>query len=203
MSDANVTENEDARDEPLEPADVLQAAAASVESPAEADQRPEEAKLGPRLSDVPQELNLANERALRAQAELENFRKRIRREMDEERRYVSVPLIAELLPVIDNLDRALEAAEQSEGTSSLLEGVKMVRTQLAAVLERFHCRSITAVGSPFDPNLHEAIGKESSDEIGAGAVTRMVRTGYQLHDRVVRPSQVLVSSGPAPTEEDE
>jgi len=193
MSEANVAPNEDAHEEPSNEDQAM-----PVEP---ADPPLENADARPELFDLPDELNRANERALRAQAELENFRKRTRREMDEDRRYASLPLIADLLPAIDNLDRAVEAAEQSEGGSGLLEGVKMVRSQLFGVLERFHCRRIEAIGTIFDPNLQEAIGKESSEEHAAGVVTRVVGIGYQLHDRVVRPSQVLVSSGPAPIQE--
>ncbi len=143
------------------------------------------------------ELEQAREQLLRTQAELENFRKRARRELEQERRYALLPLISELLPVLDNLARAVEAAEQSDDATGLLEGVKMVSSQLQAALEKHHCRPIEAAGAPFDPNLHEAIGEEPSDEQPSGTVTRVTRVGYQLHDRVVRPSQVLISAGAA------
>ena len=142
------------------------------------------------------ELEAANDRVLRAQAELENFRKRTRRELDDQRRYANLPLLGDLLPVLDNLDRAVEAAEQSDSTSGLLAGVKMVSSQMLAVLLQHGCRPIEANGVAFDPNLHEAIGKEPSAESAEGIVTRITRVGYQLHDRVVRPPQVLISAGP-------
>jgi len=142
------------------------------------------------------ELDAANDRVLRAQAELENFRKRTRRDLDDERRYANLPLLGDLLPVLDNLDRAVEAAEQTDATSGLLAGVKMVSSQMLAVLAQFGCRPIEANGVAFDPNLHEAIGKEPAAESAEGIVTRVVREGYRLHDRVVRPPQVLISAGP-------
>jgi len=142
------------------------------------------------------ELESANERILRSQAELENFRKRTRRELDDQRRFANLPLLGDLLPVLDNLDRAVEAAEQTDSTTGLLAGVKMVSSQMLAVLVQHGCRPIEADGVTFDPNLHEAIGKEPSAEAKEGTVTRVTRAGYQLHDRVVRPSQVLISSGP-------
>ena len=142
------------------------------------------------------ELEAANDRVLRAQAELENFRKRTRRELDDQRRYANLPLLGDLLPVLDNLDRAVEAAEQTDSTSGLLAGVKMVSSQMLAVLLQHGCRPIEANGVAFDPNLHEAIGKEPSAELAEGIVTRITRVGYQLHDRVVRPPQVLISAGP-------
>jgi len=142
------------------------------------------------------ELEQANGRALRAQAELENFRKRSRREVDEQLRYASLPVISDLLPALDNLDRAVAAAEGHDNSASLLEGVKMVAAQLMAILDKHHCRPIEAVGSPFDPHLHEALAQEPSAELPAGYVTRLARAGYKLHDRVIRPAQVLVSTGP-------
>jgi molecular chaperone GrpE len=142
------------------------------------------------------ELAAANDRVLRSQAELENFRKRTRRELDDQRRFANLPLLGDLLPVLDNLDRAVEASEQSDSTSGLLTGVKMVSSQLLAVLLQHGCLPIEADGVAFDPNLHEAIGKEPSAETAEGTVTRVTRVGYQLHDRVVRPPQVLISSGP-------
>lgn len=154
------------------------------------------------LTNLRGELNEANDRFLRSQAELENYRKRARRELEDEKRYAALPLLRDLLHVLDNLDRAIEAAEKNQNSGSLLEGVKMVAVQLNTYLEQHHCRRIPAVGLTFDPHQHEAIAQEPSVEHAAGTVTRVARHGYQLHDRVVRPAQVLVSLGPpaAPAE---
>ncbi len=143
------------------------------------------------------ELAEARGRALRAQAELENFRKRIRREIDAERRYATLPLIRDLLPVIDNLDRALAAVDSDDAASGLLEGVQMVSRQLQSVLEQHHCQVIDAAGVSFDPMCHEAIAEQPSDECPAGTVMEVAQIGYRLHDRVIRPTQVIVSKGPA------
>jgi|SRR5687767_7258109 len=140
------------------------------------------------------ELAEASDRTLRIQAELENYRKRMRRELEDERRYAIVPLAKDLLVVVDNLERALEAARQAEGGQELLEGVKMVASQLDGVLQQHHCQRIAAVGEPFDPNQHQAIAQEPSD-LPSGTVTRAVQSGYKLYDRVIRPAQVFVSSG--------
>ena len=140
-------------------------------------------------------LQHADERVLRAQAELENYRKRARREIEEERRYAHLPLVADLLPVLDNLNRAIGAAEQNEGAAGLLDGVKMVATQLLGVIETNQCQRIADMGEPFDPNLHEAIGQEPSSEYESGIICRVTRSGYRLHERVVRPSQVMISTG--------
>jgi molecular chaperone GrpE len=152
------------------------------------------------VDELRRQLAEANDRTLRAQAELENFRKRVRREMEDERRYAALSVIRDLLGVLDNLERAVEAAEKSEtkgGTSAgLLDGVKMVVQQFSAVLAQHHCRRIEAVGQPFDPNLHEAVGQEPTEQYPPGTVVRELRSGYLLHDRVLRPSQVLISTVP-------
>jgi len=165
-----------------------------------------------KIADLEAQLQDANERALRSQAELENFRKRSQRELADERRYAVVPFVRELLPVVDNLQRAIDAAEhrsphaphedaasrsETPTVDSLLAGVQMVASQLEAILKAHQCVPIEAVGAPFDPNIHEAIGQEPSDEYPAGTVSRAFQAGFKLHDRVIRPAQVFVSTGPA------
>ncbi|MCG8583442.1 MAG: nucleotide exchange factor GrpE [Pirellulales bacterium] len=152
------------------------------------------------IDDVDQlrdEFAQANDRALRAAAELENFRRRARQQIDDERRYASVPLLQGLLPVLDNIDRAIEAADGSSGGEGLLEGFKIVASQMLGVLAQFHCEPIDALGQPFDPNWHEAIQQMPSDEYESGTVMMVTETGYKVHDRVVRPAKVVVSTGPA------
>jgi molecular chaperone GrpE len=145
-----------------------------------------------------QELADANERVLRVQAELENYRKRARREMEDERKFAIIPFAKDLLSVVDNLQRAIDAANQAEGDQGLLDGVKMVASQLEAVLSQHQCVRIADVGEPFDPNQHQAIRQEPSTEYPAGTVSRAFQSGYKLHERVIRPAQVFVSSGPPP-----
>ena len=140
------------------------------------------------------ELDEAKSNLLRSRAELENYRKRAAREMQDQRRYANLPLMRDLLPVLDNMNRAIEAAEQTHDASSLLEGVKMVARQLEDVLQQHYCVRIEALNEPFDPHLHEAISQQPSDDHPANTVLIVTQTGFQLHDRVVRPSQVIVSS---------
>lgn len=144
-----------------------------------------------------QELSAANDRALRAQADLENYRKRVRREMDEERQYAQLPLLTDLLPVIDNIGRAVAAAETSPDVSGLLAGVKLVAQQLEGVLARHHCQRIEALHHPFDPHLHAAIMQQPTGEFPPNTVVTVAQEGYQLRDRVLRPAQVIVSSAPS------
>jgi len=148
----------------------------------------------------------AEERVLRSYAELDNYRKRANRLLQEETKYAPLPLMRDVLSVVDNLERAIQAAEQSGGSAGLLEGVKMVAQQLHSVLERHHCQRIEAKGQPFDPHLHEAITQIPSQELPPGTVADVALTGYQLHDRIVRPAQVLVATRPPaapPAAEDE
>jgi len=142
-------------------------------------------------------VNDAEGRVVRAQADLENFRRRMRREMEDQRKFANQGLITDLLPVIDNVYRAISAASKDEASRGILEGFLMVAQQLIGTLNKFDCQRIDAVGEEFDPNIHEAISQMASDEIGKGKVLQAVQEGYILHDRVIRPSQVIISTGPA------
>ena len=139
----------------------------------------------------------ANSRLLRSQAELDNFRKRSRREMEDQRRYAQFPIVSDLLTVVDNLDRAVQATGQAEtdNQQGLQEGVHLVTDQLKSILERHHCQMIEVrEGDVFDPNCHEAVSQQPSEDHPAGSVLFVTQTGYQLHERIVRPAQVVVST---------
>ena len=102
-------------------------------------------------------------------------------------------LLRDLLPVLDNIERAIQAAQQNTDPAALLDGFKMVQQQVEDVLKRHHCQRIEALGAPFDPHVHHAVMQQPSDEHPANTVVMVTQNGYQLHDRVVRPSQVIVS----------
>jgi molecular chaperone GrpE len=182
-------------DQQAKEADAAQASQSPATPPAEKEKPAESPKivLPDMVDELRAELDQAKERILRCQAELDNYRKRAAREMDDHRRYANIGLIRDLLPVLDNIQRAIEAAEKSTDGSGLLEGVKLVAQQLQGVLERHHCVKIEAQGAPFDPHLHHAILQQPSDEHPANTVIMVTQDGYRLHDRVVRPSQVIVS----------
>jgi len=155
--------------------------------PAEAAPADEVARLKAELEDV-------KDRALRGWAELENYRKRSARQMEEERRYAALPLLRDLLPVLDNMKRAVEASEKNHDLAGLREGVKMIVQQFETVLARHHCTPIAALHQPFDPNVHDAILRQPSSDFPPNTVIQEVRQGFRLHDRVVRPTQVIVSA---------
>lgn len=144
------------------------------------------------------QLAAAEDRVLRLQAELQNVMNRARRELSDARRYAPLDLARDLLPAIDNIDRALDASDKSGEGGGLADGFKMVRQHLIETLARHGCEPIeTAAGVEFDPTFHEAILQQPSEEVAAGAILHTAQTGFKLHDRVLRPAQVIVSSGPA------
>ncbi|MCC9643825.1 nucleotide exchange factor GrpE [Rhodopirellula sp. JC740] len=144
------------------------------------------------------EVDEANKRVLQAQAEAENFRKRMRRDTEDQLKFASMPLVNDLLQVRDNLLRAIEAASASgdaESSAGLSEGVSMVCKQLDDVLAKHGIKEIPAQGELFDPNFHEAISQMPHPEIASGMVAHVATPGFQMHERVVRPAQVVVSTG--------
>lgn len=164
------------------------ASKATADSPAESDASQE------LVAQLRTEIASLKDRELRTRAELENYRKRAARELHDGLRYANLPLLRDLLPILDNTERAIQAAEQNADSAGLLEGVRMMHQQLLDVLQRHHCKTIEALHAPFDPNLHHAILQQPSDEFPPNTVVMVTQNGYKLHDRVVRPSQVFVST---------
>lgn len=146
--------------------------------------------------DLSAELASANERLLRLQAEMQNLRNRTSREIADERKYAALPVVTDLLPVIDNINRAIGAAEKAGEADNLLAGFRLVNQQLQTLLVRNECVEIPAENEVFDPNFHQAILQQPSADVPAGNVMMVTQTGYRMHDRVVRPAQVIVSAGP-------
>lgn len=128
-----------------------------------------------------------------AQADYENAHQRHRRERELEQRFRSERLAFDLLPVIDNLERALNAARESNDQSPLAQGVALVHDQLLAALNKHGVAPIEALGKPFDPNFHEALMQQPSTEHPPGTVIQVLESGYLIHDRVLRVAKVVVS----------
>ncbi len=137
------------------------------------------------------------DKLLRLAAEFENYKKRMEREQQTARKYAEESLLKELLPSLDNLERAAEEARKAGESGALLEGVEMTRKGLLATLEKFGLVPIESVGQPFDPSFHEALTMEPSDEVPANHVLREFQKGYQYKERLLRAAKVVVSSGPA------
>jgi len=135
------------------------------------------------------------ETARRTQAEFDNFRKRNQREMDDTRKRASERVIVQLLPVLDNLERAIDHSEAGGDLESLLTGVGMVRQQVLDVFGKEGVEILDPIGQPFDPNIHQAVQQQQDDTAPEGTVIDVFQKGYKLGGRVVRPAMVVVSAG--------
>ena len=163
------------------------------------------------LQKLRQELVVAKEEAgknwdlyLRERADLENARKRHQRDREEAIRFANDRLLREMIPVLDNLERAVGHAEQGDDDSQgLLEGVNMTINQFRKVLEDFGVKPINALGEDFDPNLHQAMGHVETTDQAPNTVTSEFQKGYLLNDRLLRPSLVMVARAPNGATEDQ
>lgn len=141
----------------------------------------------------------AQDAAARRQADFENYRKRIERERSETHSRAAAEVARKLLPVVDNLARALDAertvaTQESNEFRHFVHGVELISKQLDAVLESLGVQPIVAVGEPFDPHIHEAVATEASDEYEPDTVTEEITRGYRIGDRLLRPSMVKVAA---------
>ncbi len=136
------------------------------------------------------------DRLLRALAEVENIKRRTQREREEYIRYANESLLRDLVPVLDNLDRALEAARGTGEVSGVVGGVELIQRELLKVLERAGVTRYSALGHPFDPTRHEAIARVVSTDAKPGTVIGETLPGYQLHNRVLRAALVSVAAAP-------
>ncbi len=132
-------------------------------------------------------------RLLRAQADFDNYRKRTRQEKDELVSIANAKLIAELLPVLDHFALALQAADAAADSAALAKGIDMVYRQLLDVLDKAGVKSLDPEGEVFDPKRHEAVLSEAVEGAAPGVVVQVLRSGYTLHDRVLRPAMVKIS----------
>lgn len=139
------------------------------------------------------EIEEHQQRLLRTQADYDNFRRRTVKEKDELGKYASAKLITELLPVIDNFERALNIKPEHAEAASYSKGVEMIFRQLEGVLQAEGLSAMTTVGQPFNPEYHQAIMQVESDEYEEGTVVEEVQKGYILKDKVLRPAMVKVS----------
>lgn len=134
------------------------------------------------------------EARLRMAAEMENYKKRLQREHQEQTRFASEKVLSDLLPALDNLDLALQYAGQNEACKDMAQGIELTRKQLEEALAKHGLTSVGAEGEDFDPQIHEAIGMESRPDIKTGAVCRIMQKGYKLNDRLLRPAKVMVNN---------
>lgn len=152
------------------------------------------------LAELQEKCDKTHERMLRIAADFENFKKRSRRDAQEAAFRARDEVLKEILPVVDNLERALAMATKDgaeESRQSLVEGIEMVLRQFTTAMEKFEVRSFESLGQAFDPNFHEAISQRESEEHSPGSVIEEYRKGYLMGERLIRPAMVVVAMPPA------
>jgi molecular chaperone GrpE len=150
------------------------------------------------LAQLQADLERFRDLALRSQADFDNFRKRAAREKEDAVKYSNGSFLERLLPIMDNFELGLAAARTETGAGAILSGMEMVARQLQDFLRDCGVEPVEAQpGTPFDPNVHEAVGQQESAEIPEGAVMQQLRRGFKLRERLLRPAMVMVSKGKA------
>lgn len=152
-------------------------------------------ELMKRLDEVQAEAEENKNLHLRAIADLENFRRRAVRDKEESRRLATEALIEDILPALDNLFLGLEAAKQHPEAKPVTDGFSMVLTQIESILQQHGIKEINPLNEKFQPDFHECVAHEASKKYKEGKIISVIRKGYLLHDRLVRPASVIVSSG--------
>jgi molecular chaperone GrpE len=150
-----------------------------------------------RLAELEGEVARLKDTVLRSNADQQNQQRRHQREREELRKYATSGLLEDLLPALDSLALGLESASTQADGRAVAEGFRMAVGQLRGILSGQGLVEVNPTGQPFDPARHEAVGSEASASVAEGTVLRVARAGWLLHDRVLRPAAVFVSSGPA------
>jgi molecular chaperone GrpE len=194
--------------EPDPEAEALREAAAAVPDPSRARQErasdevvldePVAVRAEDEVTRLRDELATARDRMLRLQADFDNFRKRAMKDREEAVQYGPQILVKDLLPVVDNLARAIDHARQSGGgdLEGLLQGVELVRRELESVLSKHHVREVEALGKVFNPAQHEAMAQIPNASVEPNTIVEVLQKGYQLRDRLIRPARVIVARTP-------
>ena len=143
-----------------------------------------------------EEVKALNDKYLRLAAEFENYKRRNQREQRETARYANENLLRDLLPILDNLERAIESGKGGAGNHGLLQGVELTLKQFIETIGRFGVRQIDSTGTPFDPSCHQAVSRIESDEQETNTVVQEFQRGYWLHDRLLRAAMVAVAMRP-------
>lgn len=162
----------------------------------EAEPLAENTDLEQQLAEALEEQQRLKEQYVRTLADMDNLRKRTTREKEEIAKFANEGLLRDILPVIDNLERAVEHSDKTDDSGGLLEGVRMTLTQFTQVLSRFGVEMVDAAGQPFDPAFHQAIGQLESADLPVNTVMVEMQKGYQLNERLLRPAFVLLAKPP-------
>lgn len=182
INNNSLPENESAEEEAIQPDDPMKALEAKLET-------------------AEKELQETHDRLLRVSAEFENYKKRSARDMTDFKKFANETLIKEMLPVVDNLERALESTNQDRPESkSVAEGVRMTLTEILKIFEKYQVKQIEALGETFDPSFHQAVMQEEDDSQPDKTITKELQKGYLMHDKLIRPAMVVVSKKKAAAE---
>lgn len=158
-----------------------------------------ESKEGPDFPvtepDLLEGIKALQDKYLRLAAEFDNYKRLSQREQRDYARFVNEGLLKELLPIIDNLERAVRSSKENQGRDGLIQGVELILKQFAETLAKCGVRPIASVGQAFDPSCHQAVARVESNTVPAGSVVEEFQRGYYLHDRILRPAMVTVSAG--------
>jgi molecular chaperone GrpE len=179
----------------LPPNEELERALREAEASVEARAAASTAEIDEAAEKAQKELEEARDRLIRLQADFENFRKRTLRERAEAFRYGHQNVVKDLLPTVDNLERAIAHARESGGgdLEGFLQGVELVLRELLGALAKHGVTPIEAEGAPFDPSVHEAMGQNPDESVAPNTVIQVLEKGYRLLDRLLRPTRVIVS----------
>ncbi len=145
------------------------------------------------LKEIKEQLVSEKDRVLRLSAEFENYKKRKERESDEFKKFANETIFRQLLTVVDNLERAISSTKENLDDKSLLEGIKLTYKEIIKLFETFNVKVVEAENQLFDPNFHQAVTQEETNDFPENTVTKVLQKGYLLHDRLIRPAMVIVS----------
>jgi molecular chaperone GrpE len=160
-------------------------------------QDPSSPDLITRIAELEGQIAQLKDTVLRSNADQQNQQRRHQREREELRKFATAGLVEDLLPALDSLNLGLESATKQADGRAVAEGFRMAVSQLRSILSSQGLAEISPLGQPFDPARHEAVGQEASLSVPEGSVSRVARSGWLLHERVIRPAAVFVSAGPA------
>ncbi len=189
----NIKNEEQQPDVQSEVKEDAEAASADENAAETADAGDDNLSVEEKLAKTQEELEAYKEKVLRLAAELENFKKRTQREKEEHMKYALEAFAKELLPFLDNLERAVESAKETKDIEKLIEGLELTLSGYLKTLEKFGLKVFAAEGQRFDPNYHEALSTEVNDEVEENTVIKELLKGYTLHERLLRPAMVVVS----------
>jgi molecular chaperone GrpE len=154
-----------------------------------------------KIESLKKEAKENHDRMLRMAAEFENYKKRATREMNDFRKFANENFVKAMLPVVDNLDRAIESSSNDKNANnSVVEGVSMTLKEILKVFEEFNVKPFESLGKPFDPNFHQAVMQEQGETYPDNTVIKELQKGYMIHDRLLRPAMVVVSKKKAEPE---